>query len=117
MTCTDQGGNFLNPAIGWSTAPYPAAQDGSFVYTATCADEYGQSASASITLLIVAPLANPNVDTFTGVLNSGIFTATWQTYSQQGAGECARTPCWRHLLSGPTSGHARENLTWSPVFC
>jgi len=89
FVCLDQDSNALNPAIGWSTAPWPGAADGPHVYTLDCRDGYGASASASITLNVVPPLANPNVDTFTGVLNGGIFTATWQTYSVQGAGGCS----------------------------
>lgn len=84
IACTDQSSNILNYAIGWSTTPYPAAQDGPHVYSVTCTDGY-TSSSASITLQVVPPGVNPNVDTFAGAYAGNIETLTWQAY---GVGAC-----------------------------
>lgn len=73
----------------YGLGPYPPQQDGPVVVVIDCMDTYEVVATASITLEVVPPLANPVGDTFTGVTNAGVFTGTWSTTSAQGAGGCS----------------------------
>lgn len=77
----------INPAIGYSVGPFPAAQDGPQVITVNCTDEYDQTGTASITLDVMAPKGPTQPDTLT-VAGSDPYTFTWSTTSTAGAGGC-----------------------------
>ena len=81
FVCSYLGGE-LNPAIGLSVGPFPAAQDGLQIIGISCADVYGQIGTASAPLQIIPPSGPPtNQDTFAGVDNGGIETLTWHVLS------------------------------------
>lgn len=73
----------VNWALGWSTSPYPAAQDGPQVISVACHDPYDGAAAASITLMVIPP-SGPPADTFTGSLAGNVETVTWATYGTDG---------------------------------
>jgi hypothetical protein len=97
VTCTDQDGNVLDPAAGWHTAPFAAAQDGLAALWARCTDKYGASSTSNITLNVVPARASSRVDTFSGINSNGYEVLTWTTY---GNTDLYGQGCYVHEFDG-----------------